>query len=75
MNNEMETVIFNQAIETTDTLVKMLGKHSEVAVHDFHNLGNSLIHLAGSVTKRKTGSPITNLVLQELKNPPSEINK
>jgi predicted transcriptional regulator YheO len=73
VNHEGETVVFNQAIETADTLVKMLGRYSEVAVHNFHNLGNSLIHLAGSVTERKPGSPITNLVLQELKKPSSEI--
>ncbi|KAB2337755.1 hypothetical protein F7731_08850 [Cytobacillus depressus] len=47
-------------------LVTMFGARCEVAVHDFSNLKKSLIHLAGSVTGRKIGSPITDLVLNEL---------
>lgn len=65
--------IFEQAISTSDVLVKMFGSNCEVAVHNFNNLEQSLIHLAGTITGRHIGAPITDLVLQELKKPPSEI--
>lgn len=65
MNNE---VIFDQAIRTADILVKMFGSKCEVAVHDFSNLESSLIHLAGTITEREIGSPITDLVLEQLRN-------
>jgi predicted transcriptional regulator YheO len=68
------TVVFDQAIRTADILVEMLGSRCEVAVHDFSNLDQSLIYLAGTLTDRKIGSPITNLVLKELKKDPHEIN-
>lgn len=58
--------IFDLAIRTADMLVKMFGSRCEVAVHDFKNLKKSLIHLAGNVTGREIGSPITDLVLKEL---------
>lgn len=58
--------IFDLAIRTADMLVKMFGTRCEVAVHDFKNFKKSLIHLAGDVTGREIGSPITDLVLKEL---------
>lgn len=71
--NHTQQSIFDQAIRTADMLVKMLGKECEVAIHDFSNLEQSLIHLAGTITERKVGAPITDLVLQELKKPAAEI--
>ncbi|WP_261176758.1 transcriptional regulator [Anaerobacillus sp. CMMVII] len=65
--------LFNLAIRTADMLVKMFGDHCEVAVHDFSDLKRSLVHLAGNVTGRRIGSPITDLVLTELRKHPSEI--
>ncbi|PID25443.1 transcriptional regulator [Sporosarcina sp. P7] len=61
-------LVFDHAIRTADILVEMFGSKCEVAVHDFSSLEKSLIHLAGSVTGRDVGSPITDLVLQQLKN-------
>ncbi|NHN31091.1 hypothetical protein G9U52_14725 [Paenibacillus sp. S3N08] len=54
-------------------LVKMFGSRCEVAIHDFSNLEKSLIHIAGKITDREIGSPITDLVLQELRKPPTQI--
>ncbi|MGY0692759.1 helix-turn-helix transcriptional regulator [Virgibacillus sp. FSP13] len=71
---ECHQVIFDFAKRTADMLVKMFGSHCEVAVHDFNNLEKSLIHIAGSVTKREIGAPITNLVLEELRKNPYEID-
>lgn len=64
--NEEEKLIFDLAIRTADVLVSMFGKHCEVAVHDFSNLKQSMIHLAGTVTSREIGSPATDLVLNQL---------
>ncbi|MCR8635233.1 MULTISPECIES: helix-turn-helix transcriptional regulator [Paenibacillus] len=71
--NHIQQSIFDQAIRTADMLVKMLGNECEVAIHDFTDLEQSLIHLAGTITERKVGAPITDLVLQELKKPDKEI--
>lgn len=65
--------VFNLAIRTADMLVKMFGSRCEVAVHDFKELKQSLIYLAGNVTGRKIGSPITDLVLKELRKHPLEV--
>ncbi|MBD1221074.1 helix-turn-helix transcriptional regulator [Virgibacillus halodenitrificans] len=67
MKNEKD-IIFDQAIRTADILVKMFGAKCEVAVHDFSNLESSLIHLAGTITGREIGSPITDLVLEQLRS-------
>ena len=61
--------IFDLAIRTANMLVKMFPSRCEVAVHDFSDLEKSLIHISGKITERKIASPITDLVLQELKKP------
>ena len=65
--------IFNMAMRTADMLVKMFGSRCEVAVHDFSDLKKSLVYLAGNVTGREIGSPSTDLVLNELAKPESDI--
>lgn len=65
MDNE-SALIFDHAIRTADILVEMFGANCEVAVHDFSNLESSLIHLSGTLTGRSIGSPITDLVLEQL---------
>ncbi|MGD6895512.1 helix-turn-helix transcriptional regulator [Bacillus infantis] len=58
--------VFDLASRTADMLVAMFGKRCEVAVHDFSSLKNSLVYIAGDLTGRQIGSPITDLVLNEL---------
>ncbi|ABO49153.1 YheO domain protein [Desulforamulus reducens MI-1] len=45
-------------------LVQTFGKYCEVAVHDLRTPENSLIYVAGSITRREKGAPITNIVLE-----------
>jgi predicted transcriptional regulator YheO len=71
---ESDEHVFDLAIRTAEMLVKMFGSRCEVAVHDFSDLKKSLIYLAGNVTGREIGSPITDLVLTELVKQKSEIN-
>ncbi|ABO49898.1 YheO domain protein [Desulforamulus reducens MI-1] len=47
---------------------QMFGKYCEVAVHDLCKPETSLVFLAGNVTKRHKGAPITNLVLESIRN-------
>lgn len=49
-----------------DAIVHTFGPHCEVAVHDMANPNRSLVHIAGNVTGRSTGSPITNFGLKLL---------
>lgn len=70
---EKNAHVFNLAMRTADMFVKMFGSRCEVAVHDFADLKKSLIYLAGNVTGREIGCPITDLVLFELAKQPNEI--
>jgi len=65
--------LFDLAFRTADMLVKMFGDRCEVAIHDFSDLKKSLVHIAGNVTGREIGAPITDLVLKELTKHPTEI--
>ena len=49
-----------------DAIVHTFGPHVEVAVHDMADPNKSLVHIAGNVTGRSTGSPITNFGLKLL---------
>ncbi|GLB60850.1 helix-turn-helix transcriptional regulator [Cytobacillus sp. NCCP-133] len=71
---ECHKTVFDLAIRTADMLVRMFGSRCEVAVHDFSDLKKSLIHIAGNVTDRKIGSPITDLVLNELAKYENDVN-
>lgn len=71
---ERNASVFNLAMRTADMLVRMFGSRCEVAVHDFADLKKSLIYLAGDVTGREIGCPITDLVLNELAKHPSEVD-
>ena len=71
--NDRDTPVFKLATRTADMLVRMFGSRCEVAVHDFSDLKKSLVYIAGNVTGRKIGSPITDLVLNELKMNPLSV--
>lgn len=58
--------IFGILRQLADAMVKTFGRNCEVAVHDFSNLNKSLVYLAGDVTGRKKGAPITDLVVKSL---------
>jgi predicted transcriptional regulator YheO len=53
--------------QVADAIVNFWRTHCEVAVHDLTQLDKSLVYIAGDVTKRRTGSPITDLVVQALR--------
>ncbi|MBZ4688208.1 MAG: YheO domain protein [Clostridiales bacterium] len=49
------------------SIADTFGNNCEVVVHDFKYPEKSLVYIAGNVTGRKLGAPITNLVLETLK--------
>jgi predicted transcriptional regulator YheO len=65
--------ILNILKQVADAVVKTFGRNCEVAVHDLSNLRKSLIHIAGDVTKRKPGAPITDMALKALHKEGHEI--
>ncbi len=46
---------------------KLFGKHCEIVLHSFEDLGRSVIHIEnGNITGRSVGSPITDLGMEML---------
>ena len=52
--------------QIADNLVKTFGSNCEVAIHDLSHLRHSLVYLAGNVTNRQLGAPISDLVVEAL---------
>ncbi len=58
--------IFQTIIRLADMMIKFLGEHAEIAIHDLGKNEKSLIHIAGNVTGRVPGAPPTDLLLMQL---------
>lgn len=54
-------------VPLVDGLARTFGPDCEIVLHDLAHPLNSLIHIAGSVTGRALGAPVTNLVLEALR--------
>jgi predicted transcriptional regulator YheO len=63
--NEKEFIL-NILKQVADAVIKTFGRNCEVAVHDLSNLSKSLIYIAGNVTKREPGAPITDMAVKAL---------
>ncbi|WP_041444813.1 helix-turn-helix transcriptional regulator [Syntrophobotulus glycolicus] len=48
-------------------LAETYGRNSEVVVHDLRDLEHSVVYVAGNLTKREPGMPITDLVVKALR--------
>lgn len=59
--------ILELLVRIADATVAVYGRSCEVAVHDLRDLEQSLVHIAGSVTGRKAGAPITDLAYTMLR--------
>ena len=60
------TDIIDMLIATADGLQRSLGESCEVTVHDLTDLRYSLVHIAGNISGRKLGAPITDLIYKRL---------
>jgi|SRR5690625_631355 len=66
MPNKKNIEILNRYIPIADMIFENFGRHCEVVVHNFENLNSSIQYIVGNVTGRKTGAPITNVILKYL---------
>lgn len=73
VHNDSESVdkcsnhIFQVLKPVADGVAKMFGNSCEVVIHDFTDLDHSVIYVAGDVTHRAIGAPLTTLVLKTLR--------
>jgi predicted transcriptional regulator YheO len=58
--------IFRALRQIADALVATFPRSFEVVVHDLSQPQKSIRHIAGNVTKRKVGGPVTDLVVKAL---------
>ena len=70
--NEKECIL-GVLKQVADAVIKTFGRNCEVAVHDLSDLSKSLIYIAGNVTNRKPGAPITDMALKALSREGREI--
>jgi predicted transcriptional regulator YheO len=61
------SLIFDTIKKMADSIVMAFGKNCEIVVHDFSCLDKSIIHVAGDVTGRKSGAPVTDFVLKRIR--------
>jgi predicted transcriptional regulator YheO len=54
----------NQLKSVIDGLAATLGPNYEFVIHDFSDPAHSLIHIAGNVTNRVVGAPLTDRLLK-----------
>jgi len=65
--------LFENLTRLATGLVEIFGPNCEAVVHDFAKLPKSLIFMAGNVTGRTLGAPLTDFVLRELKRKGDDI--
>ncbi|WP_461208299.1 helix-turn-helix transcriptional regulator [Desulfocurvus sp. DL9XJH121] len=59
--------IIELLMNLADTTVSAYGRNCEVVIHDLEDMAHSLVYVAGKVTGRKPGAPITDLAYTMLK--------
>jgi predicted transcriptional regulator YheO len=64
--NEEKELIIENLKGVADMLVETFGRNCEAVIHDLTSLQRSLKYIAGTVTRRKPGAPITDLVVKAL---------
>lgn len=60
-------MIYEKYKKMADYLAALLGENTEVVLHDFSNLENSIVYIVnGHITNRKIGDTVTDLLLDFL---------
>lgn len=54
-------------IPIAEGIVKTFGDNCEVVIHNLQYPERSLVYVAGNITNRKPGAPVTNIVLEALR--------
>ncbi|MPL68137.1 Transcriptional regulator DauR [bioreactor metagenome] len=55
-------------ISVANTVQATVGPHCEVILHDLSHPEHSIIYIAGNITNRQVGAPVTDLVLGQLRH-------
>ncbi|MFD1201131.1 transcriptional regulator [Leucobacter albus] len=63
---EVEGILNSYAL-IIDGIQKTIGDHCEVVLHDYRNKDHSVVAVAGSITGRETGSPMSLIGLNMLR--------
>ena len=58
--------IFTLLKQLAEAVVNAFGSNCEVAIHDLSTLKHSLVYMAGNITHRELGAPITDMVIKAL---------
>jgi predicted transcriptional regulator YheO len=64
--NDDSEIIFRVLKQIADAFVSTFPRTSEVVVHDLSQPQQSIKHIAGDITHRKIGGPVTDLVIKAL---------
>jgi predicted transcriptional regulator YheO len=57
----MQKAAFESLKRLADAIVAVFGERCEVVIHDFSDMARSVVYIAGNVTNRSIGAPITDL--------------
>ena len=68
VENEEDNVFLENIKSIAKGLYKMWGEKSEVIIHDLKQPESSVIFIAGELSNRDLGAPVTDLVLRTIKN-------
>ncbi len=63
----MQKTTLESAKRLADAIVAVFGERCEVVIHDFKDMARSVVYIAGNVTNRSVGAPITDLPFRLLK--------
>jgi len=63
----MDKGLLDHLKRVADAIVAVLGSNSEVVVHDFAEPDHSVVHIAGNLTDRRVGSPVSHFPFRIVK--------
>jgi predicted transcriptional regulator YheO len=63
----MQKATLESSKRLADAIVAVFGERCEVVIHDFSDMARSVVYIAGNVTNRSVGAPITDLPFRLLK--------
>jgi len=63
----MDTHLLDHLKRMADATVAVFGSHAEVVVHDFADPDHAVVHVAGNLTGRTVGAPVSHFPFRILK--------
>jgi len=63
----MDKRMLDHLKRVADSIVAVFGSHAEVVVHDFSRPDHAVVHIAGNLTGREVGSPVSHFPFRIVK--------